>query len=70
MPIPNIVKCPICEEKMVLADPRVALAIPFVMIDPKTGNKIPPDESTVRICLQCGNVQQFILIHGVISNPS
>lgn len=64
MSLPNKVKCPICGENMPLADPRVAKAVPFLVVNPNTGKESPPDETAVRICMKCGNVQQFVLIRG------
>ena len=60
MEIPSPIKCPICENNMVKPDPKLVKTSPFFITDPSNGKPTPPDGSTVRICLKCGNVQQFI----------
>ena len=60
MEIPSTIKCPICGNDMVKPDPKIVQVSPFTLTDPSTGKSHPPDGSTARICLKCGNVQQFI----------
>lgn len=62
MEIPSPIKCPICKNNMVLPDPKVVKVSPFVIKNSDNNEYSPPDDSTVRICLNCGNVQQFIHI--------
>jgi len=60
MKIPSPIKCPICRNNMSLPDPRIIRTAPFFVKDSDTDEYNPPDYSSVRICIECGNVQQFI----------